>query len=149
MRNLIHALAHRREYVWWALRPWRRHSLVLLVAGVVYVLIGLAYTALPTTGVRGSALRVALAVLPLAAWGIVFIVVGALAIVSSRWPPASETWGYTAMSTLSTLWACFYAFGIALGAPVSNTTGALLWAVIAFLWWAISGLVNPDDMKDE
>lgn len=130
-----------REFL--ALRAWQRHSLVLAVAGTVYVLIGVSYILAEAKPTQESSLRLALAWMPLEAWGVVWIVVGLLAILSSRWPPASETWGYTTMTGLSAAWSAFYACGIALGAPVQGLPGVLVWGLVAFLWWAISGLVNP------
>jgi hypothetical protein len=131
---------------WWALRPWRRHSLVLLVAGVVYVMIGVGYIFTPTNPQRQAALHVPLALFPLCVWGSVFIAVGLLAILSARWPPASESWGYTTMSGLSSLWAMFYVWGMIFGGSSTNITGASLFALLAFMWWAISGLRNPDEL---
>lgn len=152
--NIVH---RSRRDGWLRLRPWRRHSLVLLVAGVTYVLIGFAYLLTPSNPAREEAL-----VLPLSLtagstlpWCFLFAAVGALAILSARWPPASETWGYTALTGLSTIWACFYIGGMGINiwvehVPVdkalNSSTGALLFAVLGFLWWAISGLRNPDDL---
>lgn len=133
---------------WLALRPWRRHSLVLLVAGIVYILIGVGYAFTPSNPQRASALRVPLALAPLPYWAVLFIVVGMLAILSARWPPASESWGYTTLSGLSTLWAMFYIWGMlpVFGGSATNVTGAGLFALLAFMWWAVSGLRNPDEL---
>lgn len=128
---------------WWGTRAWSRHGLVLVVAGTVYILIGYSYLTAPATKARESSLRLALEYLPLHTWGIVFIAVGVLAIISARWPPSSETWGYTTLTGLSAAWAAFYGLGVALGAPVINVSGLLVWSLMAFMWWAISGLVNP------
>lgn len=125
-----------------ALRAWQRHSLVLAVAGTVYVLVGASYILSEASPARESSLRVA-SWLPFDAWGVVWIIVGLLAILSSRWPPASETWGYTAMTGLAAAWSAFYGFGILLGAPAQGISGVLVWGLVAFMWWAISGLVNP------
>ncbi|MBA2952103.1 hypothetical protein GON03_18990 [Nocardioides sp. MAH-18] len=125
------------------LRPWQRHSLVLAVAGAVYVCIGLSYIFSEATPSREASLQLAISWMPLPAWGGVWILVGLLAILSSRWPPASETWGYTTMTGLSAGWAAFYAVGIIMGAPHQGISGVLAWGLVAFLWWAISGLVNP------
>lgn len=126
------------------LRPFRRHSLVLAVAGCVYSLVGLSYIFSTANESREVALQVAISWMPLPIWGVVWICVGALAILSSRWPPASETWGYTTMTGLAAAWAGFYATGIAfLNSPAQNTSGVLVWGLVAFMWWAISGLVNP------
>jgi hypothetical protein len=146
VKRLIIALTHPGDYSWWQLRPWRRHSMVLLVAGLVYVGIGVAYMLSPANPVRDATLRVPLTWMPLAAWGVLFIVVGALAVLSARWPPASETWGYTALSGLSALWSMFYLWGTVLGAGPSAAPGLFVWGLMAFLWWAISGLHNPADM---
>jgi hypothetical protein len=126
-----------------ALRAWQRHSLVLAVAGTVYILVGASYILSDAIPSRESSLRVALAWMPFEAWGFVWILVGCLAILSSRWPPASETWGYTTMTALAAAWAAFYLFGILLGAPAQGFSGVLVWGLVAFMWWAISGLVNP------
>lgn len=144
MKRLILALAHPRDYAWLALRPWRRHSLVLAVLGTVYILIGWTYILAPGGSVRERSLQLAVNLLPFDGWGVVWIITGCLGILSSRWPPASETWGYTAMSGLAALWGSFFLGGVILGAAASGLSGALAWYMVAFLWWAISGLQNPE-----
>lgn len=129
-----------------ALRPWQRHSLVLAVAGTVYVLVGVSYIVSRPTPSREASLGIAISWWPLPVWGAIWVVVGLLAILSSRWPPASETWGYTTMTGLSAGWSSFYLFGIVLdGAPAQGFSGVLVWGLVAFMWWAISGLVNPSE----
>lgn len=146
-----------RRAQWLALRPWRRHSLVLLVAGVTYGLVGIAYAFTPSNPTRETALVLPLTLTggELTPWALLFVSVGLLAILSARWPPASETWGYTALTGVSSIWACFYLAGmainffvedLALSKVLNSSTGFLLWAVLGFLWWAISGLRNPDDL---
>lgn len=139
--------AERFRAKWLRIRPWRRHSLVLLIAGMVYISLGWTYALTESTAARKQALQVPLSLAPMPVWGAVFVVVGCLAVLSSRWPPASETWGYTAMSSLSALWMMFYVWGMVLGAPSSSLVGAFTWAIIGFMWWAISGLLNPDDLQ--
>ena len=134
----------RRE--WLQLRPWQRHSLVLAVAGIVYTIIGVVYLTIPLTADRASALQLAL-LLPIQLWGVIWIVTGCLAFASTRWPPQSTTWGYSALAGLAALWGSSYLFGmLLLGTPHTALTGALVWYLVAFLWWAISGLMNPDDV---
>jgi hypothetical protein len=141
-------LSHRLR-PFFGVRPWTRHGLVLAVAGHVYILVGLAYVLTSGTpnATRESALRLALATASLQVWGAVFMAAGALALLSSRWPPASETWGYTTLTGLSSLWAGFYFAGICLGASPQGASGVLVWGLMAFMWWAISGLVNPADTE--
>lgn len=129
-------------------RPWNRHSLVLLVAGLVYLGIGFAYMIAGPSASREVTMAFQLSWMPLQAWGAVFALVGLASIISSRWPPASETWGYTAMTAISGGWAAFYLLGIPFfGAPIQNLTSVLVWSLVAFLWWAVSGLVSPINQR--
>lgn len=153
MMRLINAIRHPRHHEWWALRPWRRHSMVLMFAGVVYIFFGLTSIGSDLGGADPEVLesyKVLLAVLSLDAWGVMWIVVGCLAILSSRWPPASETWGYSALAGMSTLWGSMLSAGVLFGAPSQALSGGMVWFLLAFIWWAISGLVNPAEIvKDE
>lgn len=145
MRYLVAALLHPREHEWWSLRPWARHSLVLAVSGSIYMLVGVSYLIAGANPAREQALALALSWWSLDVWGAIWVLVGGVAVLSARWPPASETWGYTLMTGLSAAWASFYLFGVLLfGAPLQGLSSVLVWALIAFVWWAISGLVNPD-----
>ena len=144
MRQLIAAALHPRDYRW-GLRPWRRHSMAVLVAGVVYIAIGITYITSTPAESRTTSLVLAIKVMPLNGWGVVWVIVGALAVISARWPPASETWGYSALSGLTSLWAAFYALGVlVMGAPLQSLTAGLMWGLIAFMWLIIAGLWNPD-----
>jgi hypothetical protein len=129
------------------LRPWKRHSFVLAVAGIVYICYGVALLAVATDPARTIGLAVATQVMSIRGWGVVWICVGTLAFLSSRWPPQSETWGYAAMSGLAAWWSACYGLAVLVvdEAPNSGVTAMLVWAMVAFLWWAISGLANPDD----
>lgn len=129
----------------WSTRPFKRHGLVLTVAGISYILTGITYILAEPTENRKIALRIALEWFPIEFWGSVFIVVGASAIISSRWPKFSDSWGYALLTGLSLGWSATYLMGVIIeDSPISNLTGALNWGLLAFLWWAISGFVNPD-----
>lgn len=109
-------------------------------------MIGVSFLIADPTPARLQSLEIALRWMSLESWGMVFIFAGLLAILSSRWPPFSETWGYTVLTGLSSGWAMFYLTAIVFaGAPAQGFSGVLSWGLIAFLWWAISGLVNPED----
>lgn len=129
----------------WGIRPFKRHSMVLMVAGVFYALNGLIYILTEPTENRKIALAVAFNYFPIEFWGSVFIAAGTLAFISARWPPVTDTWGYVVLAALSAGWSLTYVAGVILeNSPVSNLTGALQWGLLAFLWWAVSGFVNPD-----
>lgn len=131
------------------LRPWKRHSLVVTALGGVYMLLGITYWTTPAPPGRDETLRAALSIMPMNYWAGVFVLFGVLGLVSSRWPKGSETWGYVALSFISALWGALYVYGVAfLGSPSSALSGTLVWGALAFLWWAISGLVNPG-LQDE
>lgn len=130
---------------YWGLRPWKRHSTILMVAGIIYTLIGFAYFSAPPNKTRDATLVVVLQIAPIQFWGCVFSLAGILTIMSSRWPPFSETWGYMVLTGLSAGWAATYMMGVLFfKAPIAGITGGLLWSLLAFMWWAISGLLNPD-----
>lgn len=129
---------------WRGIRPWKRHSLVLLVAGAVYIAIGGGFIFPEPTPQRLIALQIALDWWSLNVWGYIFVFAGILSIISSRWPPVSEKWGYAVLTGLSSGWGAFYAAGVIFGdSSVSNLNGALSWGLLGFMWWAISGLTNP------
>lgn len=132
--------------VWVAFRPWQRHSLVLMIGGLVYIAMGLSLmTVHELEPRRVEALVVILRMASIDVWGLVFILSGVAAVLSSRWPTFSTLWGYMVLTGLSSAWCAGYILGFFLGdAPASNFTFALIWGLVAFLWWAISGLTNPD-----
>lgn len=132
----------------WGVKPWTRHGLVLMVGGIAFIFIGISYIYAEPNMSREVALQFALEPLglhvPLSAWGYWFAITGVITAISSRWPPVSRTWGYTLLTGLSTAWGLFYLAGVLFGdSPLTNISGAILWSVFGFMWWAISGLKDP------
>lgn len=140
-----------RNHPWLGIRPFRRHSLVLLVSGFIYMGIGLSILTWVPYGPRWNALAVPLAVAPPEFWTGVFIFAGCLAVLSARWPVVHEKWGYSVLTGLSAGWAASYFVGYIIDQFFSellgeqSLSGGFVWALISFLWWATSGLVNPED----
>tara|TARA_R100001244_G_scaffold6385_7_gene7497 strand:+ start:1133 stop:1573 length:441 start_codon:yes stop_codon:yes gene_type:complete len=129
---------------WTGLRPWRRHSLVLTLGGFIYLSVGIVYVISDATPSRNASLELALNVAPLQVWGLIWCAAGIAGVISARWPPANEKWGYTVMSSMSALWAAAYALGVlVLDTPQQGLSGAAVWSLVALLWWGISGLENP------
>jgi len=115
------------------LRPWRRHLVVLAGAGVVYMVYGATLIWVNAPPTRSASLSIALSWMSMGTWGVVWIAVGTLAFASTRWPPASETWGYSAMSGMAALWSLFYAMSVIFkNAPMSGIAGTLVWGLMAF-----------------
>lgn len=130
---------------WKGIRPVQTHSVVLMVAGLVYLFIGYTYLTSEPTPIRVEALKYALNWLDYNHWGYVWMLVGVMSIISSRWPPFSETWGYTVLTGQAAAWALFYLFGVMVGGtPTTNLSAVASWGLIAFMWWAIGRLVNPE-----
>jgi hypothetical protein len=118
--------------------------MVLMVAGMVYIGIGASYMVADIPPTRLQSLTLALQWLSIAQWGLIFMIAGVLAIISSRWPPFLDTWGYAVLTGLSAGWGAFYGLGIIFKhTPVANVSAVMTWFLIAFMWWAISGLLNP------
>lgn len=137
----------RSRYI--GLRPWQVHSEILAVAGTAFVTRGLMYIFVEPDARQADLLRVPLAFAPMPAWGVLFVLVGVLGLVSTRWPPVSKTWGYAALAGLSAGWASCYLTGLLLGAPWTALGGAILWALIGYIWWRIASLSNPDDIATQ
>lgn len=128
----------------WKLRPYGRHSLVLFIAGLSFVAMGISMFFYIPGGPRIQALQIAVAWMPIEMWGLVFVCVGAVVVVSARWPVHAAGWGYSVLTGLSVGWSATYFFGWLFGdSPPSNLTYTVYWGLLAFLWWAISGLLNP------
>lgn len=131
-------------------RPWTRHSLVLLIAGLVYVCIGAVYIRTPVDSPTWHSLVSAREWLSLDGWGIVWVIVGFLSIISSKWPPVAEKWGYMALTALAAAWGAFYFLGVIFGPnTIGSSAVGLVWWLIGFMWWAISGLVSPEEIKKQ
>lgn len=136
--------------IFWGLRPWKRHGKILTGAGIVYALIGVVYIVARPNENRDISLQVLLRVAPLQFWGAVFVFAGVLAVISSRWPEFNDTWGYVVLTSLSVGWGSAYLMGMLfLGTPLTNISGFLVWSLLGFLWWGISGLTNPHRPREE
>lgn len=144
--NKIYRALRKHEYEQFrGLRPWERHSQVVAGAGAVYVAYGVNLLFIPASDSRVRGLELGISWMSLHHWGLVWAAVGILGLVSTRWPPASETWGYSTLAALAAVWAAFYALGmIFLDTPINGIAGMLVWGLVAYLWWGISGLRNPE-----
>ncbi len=83
------------------LLPWTRESLVLVLAGLLFVAQGLSLMFYTASAPRWEALVIARNVMPLNWWGLFFIVCGVVATVTSRWPAEAHHWGYIILTGLS------------------------------------------------
>lgn len=129
-------------------KPWTRHGGILVVAGCVYILAGFVQIFSRPTESQVEALYFALHLMPIDGWGVGFVVVGLIALISSRWPNWHRSWGYTVLTGWSAAWSAFLFAGATLtDAKVVYFGTAGTWALLAYLWWAVSGLMSP--IEDE
>lgn len=128
----------------WGLRPWKRHSTILMVGGFMYAVIGWVYAFGPPNPLRDRALVILTQIASVQLWGTIFLAAGIATMISSRWPPVSEAWGYMVLEGLSAAWCATYLLGLVFYNSSANLTGGIVWGLLAFMWWAISGLLNPD-----
>lgn len=134
----------------WGFRPWKRHSTILAVVGFLFVLVGVQYMLTGSTPGRDRALAPLLQVAPIQVWASLFILAGLLAMLSAKWPPLVETWGYMVLTGLSAGWSATYLLGVLFfHAPITGIGQTIIWASLAFMWWAVSGLPNPERPNGE
>lgn len=129
---------------WHFVKPWDRHGLILLTAGISYILLGITYSLSEVTQSRRDHLELMIDIMPFELWTKGFFVVGVISIISSRWPSKPRTLGYATLTGWTSLWSGFYIIG-GLTEPMGEAyiSVGLAWATMAFLWWAISGLISP------
>lgn len=133
---------------WLSFKPWDRHGGILVLAGLTYILIGHVYIFDPQPQSEVDVMYFALRLMPFDWWGFGFIIVGTTAILSARWPNWHKAWGYSVLTGWSSAWSAFFFAGAILtdAEIVYISTGAM-WALMAILWWGVSGMVSPS--KDE
>lgn len=125
-------------------KPWSRHGAILVVAGITYMVMGTVHVFHVPSESQAEALYFALHLMSLDCWGVGFILTGLVALISSRWPNWPKSWGYVVLTGWSAAWSAFYFAGASLtDAKVVYFGTAGVWALLAFLWWAVSGLVSP------
>ena len=132
---------------WRDLKPWDRHALTLIVAGVTYIFIGITMVVRPWSGIREETLELALSVMPHSGWGVWFIVIGAFTVMSSRWPSIPKSLGYSVLTGWSVLWAGFNIIGGASNGTAAYLATGIMWVMVSFLWWVVSGFVSPPRVR--
>lgn len=136
-----------RRILSYAQNRWSRHSRVLLVAGMIYVAIGISYISAYKNVQKSPSLKVALSWLDLPFWIAIFLAVGFLVICSAFSRIGRKTWGYMLLAALSSTWAAFYILAFLFkGAPALTLVSGLTWLLLAFVWVQISGLISPESL---
>lgn len=129
---------------WWGFRRFTPKSLVLVLLGIIYLVIGVGAVVEPHwTPAQQEALFLLSDLAPRPFWGAVSMAAGSCSLLSSLWPTWNDSWGFAALGGLSMWWACAYGLGFATtGSPI-GFTGMLTWLAMCILLWAISRLQDP------
>lgn len=124
---------------------------MLAGASLVYIGYGAGLVFMEPAEGKLVALRDLFMIAPPLVWGVLFALVGFFALLSTRWPRGHANWGYVVMCGWAAFWAG--AYGIPLlffGAQWDlSIPGALVWSMIAYLWWGISGLISPEMIREK
>ena len=129
---------------WDAYKPLDRQGAILIGGGVAYAAIGLDYIFDAQSASDTEAMFFALRIMPWTGWGIGFVLVGFLAVISARWPNWEKMWGYVVLTGWSAAWSSFWFAGaIITDVNIVYLSAGALWALLGFLWWGVSGLISP------
>lgn len=125
-----------------------RRGAFLILFGVLYALIGYSYLTLsPVSEVAvRHALRLALNVAPLTAWGWAWIAAGATAVACGTFCPGRKTVGFTAAVVLPALWSVVYVAAWLLGDIPRGWVSAAIYAALAAAVAVIAGMPEPRDL---
>lgn len=110
-------------------RALGRRGAILLSYGTVWSLYGYAQVASPAPDQRGLAL--ATQMLPLTAWGWMWVAAGLLAIAAAWMPQGVDWFGFVGLALIVLPWVTSYLATWILGDFPRGWVAAAVWAVIA------------------
>jgi uncharacterized membrane protein len=113
---------------------------VLVLLGFIFILTGFGFVKHPELNPAAKAqLHTALQIAPIQFWGVMFIISGLVAMISSRWPPGQSVWGYGTLAIVSIWWTSMYVTGWLYLGVTGAYRGALSWATTSLIILIISG----------
>ncbi|MFD5795585.1 hypothetical protein ACFWIO_19005 [Streptomyces diastatochromogenes] len=122
-----------------------RRGAILLCYGAVWAIIGYGQITSPQPDLRG--LRLLLQMMPLAAWGWLWVTSGLIAIVSA-WLPQGRDWpGFLALPLMVLPWAASYLLAWILGDYPRGWVAAVVWGAIAAPVLVVAGWREPPRPK--
>jgi hypothetical protein len=131
----------------WAVRS--RRSLVLIVFGTLFVLIGISYLgqAAEITASPAAALsyRAHLALMPLDVWAWLFVVAGTAGLVGGL--TYRHEIGYTALMVISTWWGAEFIGSWIVTGYARAVLGALVWIALSAALLIIVGWPDPTEVR--
>ncbi|WP_375490216.1 hypothetical protein [uncultured Jatrophihabitans sp.] len=138
--GLLYAAACRIDTI----RHWRigRHGAFLLTFGVIYLALGYSYTGDRPTDDTRRALRVALEVLPLWAWGIGWMLGGAFALLAGLLRP-HRSFGWVALVLPALGWAFWYFVAWREHDTTRGPVSFTVYLAFAIAVMIVAGMVDP------
>ena len=132
---------------WAEFHPWKRHGLILLASGSYFIVFGFnLFLSGDELERREEIIVSALRIMPTRGWAWLFIFLGAVIIIVSRFKCFRPSWGYMILVGHGSAWTAVYFVGYVFdGAPIANLNYGLIWMIFSFKWYLVSGLVNPDN----
>jgi di/tricarboxylate transporter len=122
-----------------------RRGAILLCYGVVWAIIGYGQITAPAPDLRG--LRLLLQMMPLYAWGWIWVVSGLIAIVSAWLPPEKDWPGFLALPLMVLPWTVSYLLAWILGDYPRGWLAAVVWGAIAAPVLVVAGWREPPRPK--
>lgn len=127
------------------LRLLGRRGAILLSYGVVWAIIGYGQITSPAPDLRG--LRLLLQMMPLDAWGWIWVVSGLVAIVSA-WLPQGKDWpGFLALPLMVLPWMVSYLLAWIIGDFPRGWVATVVWGAIAAPVLVVAGWREPPRPK--
>lgn len=127
------------------MRVLGRRGTILLSYGTVWSLVG--YAQLVTPQPRQPGLHLALALLPMHAWGWLWITAGLIALASA-WMPQGLDWpGFLALPLIALPWWLSYLVAWIQGTFPRGWVAAAVWAAIAVPVLVVAGWREPPRVK--
>lgn len=134
----------RRTYM--MLKPFGVRGLVLSTLGVLWVLIGVSGLTVGLSPLSVLTIDYMLdelfflnTVTVSAAW----IATGIMGIITSRWPPYQDSWGFFFLAPMPMFWALLHLVGAIFHGPILGVLVTVVYAVMCVLLWGISKLEDP------
>lgn len=130
----------RRSFRSWFQRPDRREG-YLLDKGVLYLLIGFAYTFAPIPRTSRASLETATGLIPLAVFGLLWFAAG-LYCIGAAYIPAIPS-GFAVCVFMPTIWSCLYLGCWLNGDPGRGWFTAVIFLALARAAYRVAGLTDP------
>ncbi|MFD4547308.1 hypothetical protein [Streptomyces sp. NPDC058466] len=122
-----------------------RRGAILLCYGAVWSIIGYGQITAPAPDLRG--LRLLLQMMPLYAWGWIWVVSGLIAIVSAWLPPEKDWPGFLALPLMVLPWTVSYLLAWILGDYPRGWLASVVWGAIAAPVLVVAGWREPPRPK--